>query len=215
MTDIASSWRMFVPQSYRASDPEAIISHHAFGQIVTAYNGMPYATSVPMYLEDGPMGERILFGHMARDNPQAATLMSGMKALATFHGPNTYISASWYKDQPTVPTWNYVAAQVRGTLTPIDDDEKQLAIMRKTIDRSEARTGTSWLMKDAPAGKIDSLLPRIRSFQITVERIDGVTKLSQKHPPADRERVIAALEALPGVAEAQIAALMRNLGNED
>tara|TARA_B100000949_G_scaffold196248_2_gene181802 strand:+ start:1795 stop:2436 length:642 start_codon:yes stop_codon:yes gene_type:complete len=211
MNDTTESWQMYVPQAYKAPDPGSIIKAHAFGQIVTTSNGMPYATSVPMYLEDSADGGQLLFGHMARHNPQAATLTAGMKALATFHGPNTYISASWYKDQPSVPTWNYVAAQVRGTLTPVDDDDEQLAIMTKTIAHSEARTGSGWVMKDAPEGKVEVLLPHIRSFRLRVERIDGVTKLSQKNPPADQDRVISALESLGGVQEMQIASLMRAL----
>ncbi|HCX09582.1 MAG TPA: hypothetical protein DHU81_04330, partial [Hyphomonas sp.] len=121
------------------------------------------------------------------------------------------ISASWYKDQPTVPTWNYIAAQVRGTLHPIDDAEAQLEIMRTTIAQSEAASQSAWRMEHAPNGKVDSLVPRIRSFRITISNIDAVTKLSQTHPLADQKRVVDALETHSNVQDQEIARHMRNL----
>lgn len=211
MTNETTPWEMFVPKAYMAPDPLAVIADYPFGQIITSSDNLPYATSVPMYLVEGPDGERQLIGHMARHNPHAATLSAGQKAVATFNGPNTYVSASWYEDQPTVPTWNYIAAQVRGTLTPVDDADEQMEIMRVTIAQSEAGSGTTWLLEHAPDGKVDSLAPRIRSFRIVVTHIDAVTKLSQTHPVADQERVVKALEQRGSVQGIEIARHMRGL----
>ncbi len=211
MTDANETWHMYVPKPYRASDPLSIIAAYPFGQIITSCGDLPYATSVPMYVVTTSTGHTELVGHMARNNPHATTLAAGQKALATFHGPNAYISASWYKDQPTVPTWNYIAAQVRGTLHPIDDAEAQLEIMRTTIAQSEAASQSAWRMEHAPDGKVDSLIPRIRSFRITISNIDAVTKLSQTHPLADQKRVVDALETHSNVQDQEIARHMRNL----
>jgi transcriptional regulator len=211
MTSENPPWDMYIPKAYRADDPVAIIAEHPFGQLVTSSDGLPYATAIPMYLDVAPDGSTELIGHMARHNPHAATLQAGQNALAIFNGPNAYISASWYAERPTVPTWNYVAAQVRGVLTPVDDDDAQLAIMRTTIAESEADSGSSWLIEHAPDGKVETLLPHIRSFRIAITRMDAVSKLSQTHPAGDQQRVVQALEMRGGVQDREIARLMRGL----
>jgi transcriptional regulator len=58
---------------------------------------------------------------------------------------------------------------------------------------------------------IAALLPRIRSFRLTVERIEGVTKLSQAQPAADRRSVIDHLLQRNGDGDAAIARLMAEL----
>lgn len=204
--------RMFVPEHYRARDPRALVSQYPFAQLVSAADdGSPFATSVPIYFASDAPGEMMLVGHLARANPHAALLTDGQPALAIFAGPHAYISPSWYVERPTVPTWDYMTAQVRGRLTPIDDDEEQLAIMRRTIAMSEGYNGSAWRMEDAPEGRVEFLLPMIRSFRIAIERIDGVTKLNQTHPPGDRQRVVAALRRRGTADDLQIADLMADL----
>jgi transcriptional regulator len=154
-----------------------------------------------------------MIGHMARRNPHAMAMEIGQAVLAVFNGPHTYISPRWYIEKPTVPTWNYVSARVRGILEPIDDDATQLAILRQTIDAMESFWADPWTLEDAPDGKVEQLLPMIRSFRIQVKSIDGTTKLSQTHPIGDRKRIVAGLTsdmADNGDAVA-IAALMRDL----
>ncbi|MBU0826157.1 MAG: FMN-binding negative transcriptional regulator [Alphaproteobacteria bacterium] len=212
MTEQDTRRRMFVPDHYRAPDPRALVARYPFAQLVSAArDGSPFATSVPIYFASDAPDETMLVGHLARANPHADVLDEGQAALAIFAGPHAYISSSWYVERPTVPTWNYMTAQVRGRLTPVDDDEEQLAIMRRTIVMSEAYNGSDWTMADAPEGKVEFLLPMIRSFRIEVERIDGVTKLSQTHPPGDRQRVIAALRARGAPEDIQIADRMGEL----
>lgn len=210
MTNIHDTWKMYIPKPYMAPEPVSIVHAYPFGQLVTTRDDLPFATSAPMYLQETPSGEMQLIGHMARHNPHAATLHSGQKALAIFHGPDTYVSASWYRDQRTVRTWNYIAAQVRGVLEPVDDDEDQLDIMRVTIAQSEAiGDGNAWKLEDAPEGKVETLLPHIRSFRISVTRIDAVTKLSQTQSVADQDRVISALEKRGSIQDREIARNMR------
>lgn len=83
--------------------------------------------------------------------------------------------------------------------------------MRTTIAQSEAASQSAWRMEHAPDGKVDSLIPRIRSFRITISNIDAVTKLSQTHPLADQKRVVDALETHSNVQDQEIARHMRSL----
>lgn len=198
---------LYAPDAYAASDPAAIVQQYPFALLITTGSAGILATSTPMFFEsDEDRGA--LVGHMARRNPQAASLAAGQSALAVFSGPHAYISASWYRARPTVPTWNYLSAHVRGVLEPIDDDQRQLAILRRTAAVLERDSAQPWSLDQAPAGRVEFLLPQIRSFRITIERIEGVTKLNQTHPASDRLRVIEQLLERGDGDSTEIARLM-------
>jgi len=201
---------LFVPPIYAAERPAEIVDQHPFALLVTAGAGGVHATSTPIFFARDD-GRESLVGHMARRNPHAAALEDGQPALAVFWGPHAYISSRWYEEKPEVPTWNYVQAHVRGRLTPIDDPEGQLAVLRRSAEIVERKGEPPWTLETARE-RVDFLLPYIRSFAIDVEKIEGVTKLSQTHPPADRTHVHDALlaEGEPGGVE--IANLMRAFG---
>lgn len=131
-----------------------------------------------------------------------------------FTGPHAYISAKWYQERPTVPTWNYLAAQLRGVIEPLDAPDEQLAILMLTASRLERESAAPWTIEQAPPGRVDELLPRIRSFRINVESFEGAAKLNQAQPPSDRERVVAALESRAGCGDLEIARLMRDLDSD-
>lgn len=200
---------MFAPTAYAAENPRAIIRDHPFAYLVTMDPGGLHATPTPIYFEtDAPDDDRLI-GHLALRNPQASSLRQGQQALAIFSGPHAHVSGAWYEERPEVPTWNYVAAEVRGTLDPLDKPEENRAVLERIADKLNAHEGASWHLQDAPPGRVETLLPYIRSFRITIHEICGVTKLSQTHPPQDRARVIEHLVHRGGDGDAAIAALMQ------
>lgn len=201
---------MFVPPLYKAEDPAGIVEAYPFALLVTGEGGEIHATATPIFFErDGEHGS--LVGHMARRNAHAQALKSGQSTLAVFWGPHAYISSRWYAAKPEVPTWNYVQAQVRGELEPIDDPDQQLAILKRTAEALERRGEPPWTLDQAPDGRVEFLLPMIRSFRIRVTRLDGATKLSQGHPVEDRMRVIAGLLGVEDDGGRDIARLMAAL----
>ncbi len=184
---------LYRPAAYDAADPAKIVRDHPFALLMSP---QMHATFTPIIFEFDDRSD-VMVGHMAGRNAHALSLQTGDKALAVFSGPHAYISPRWYVEKPSVPTWNYVAAHVRGTLEVITDDPGQLAILRRSIDLMEAGFDAPWSIDDASEGKVDQLLPLIRSFRIHVDSIEGVTKLSQTHPAGDRARIIAGLKADP------------------
>src|SRR5580692_9317106 len=91
--------RMYIPQANRVEDPakaRAFIHAHGFATLVSrGESGSPWASHLPVLLEESPEGDRIL-GHMARANEQWSHLASGAEVLCIFQGPHSYISPSWY-----------------------------------------------------------------------------------------------------------------------
>lgn len=202
---------MYAPDAYAAADPASIARRYPFAQFITITERGPLATAIPLFFEtEGD--ETSMIGHMARVNVQAQSLAAGQRALAIFAGPHAYISSAWYVERLTVPTWNYISAHVHGTIEPIDDDAEQLRILERTALLMESGSEKPWTLDQAPAGRVELLLPRIRSVRLKIERMEGVTKLSQTHPPGDRVRVIAQLLERNDEGSHEIARWMARLG---
>ncbi|WP_170990234.1 FMN-binding negative transcriptional regulator [Aquamicrobium sp. LC103] len=199
---------MFVPSHYAAANPRSIIRDHPFAAVVTTDEKGMHATATPVFFETMGAEEMDLVGHIARRNPQADGFHPDQNALLIFSGPNAYISGAWYRQKPQVPTWNYIAAQVQGTLTPLDDSAESLAVLQLTAERLSSRRGDAWHLEDAPQGRVEALLPHIRSFRVKARAIEGVEKLSQTHPQEDRLRVIANLAQRGESGDLAIARLM-------
>jgi transcriptional regulator len=181
---------LFAPQAYAAAEPRTIIRDHPFALLVTTDANGLHATPTPLYFETDDPEENRLIGHLARRNPQAQGLQQDQDCIAFFSGPHSYISGAWYRQKREVPTWNYIAAEVRGTLDPLDGSSENLAVLERISEALNKTYPSSWRLEDAPQGRIGTLLPHIRSFRITIREICGVTKLSQTHPPRDRAKVI-------------------------
>jgi transcriptional regulator len=188
-----TSAELFVPAAYRAEDPGGIVRDYQFGLVVTADQAGIWATSAPIIFE-GP-DQRALVGHLARRNAHANAMKTGDKALVVFQGPDAYISPCWYSEKPEVPTWDYVAAHVRGTLETIDDAGELRAILAATAAQLEHGVD-GWTLESAPPGRVEMLLPQIRGFRVRITSISGASKLSQTHPPSDRRRIAAELSRL-------------------
>ncbi len=83
------------------------------------------ASHIPMVLHTGDGGLGMLRGHVARANTQWEDFDGSQESLGIFTGSQHYISASWYPSKAIhgkeVPTWNYVAVHVYGTVRAVED----------------------------------------------------------------------------------------------
>jgi transcriptional regulator len=107
---------MYVPREFAITGAPALAAFmraHPFGVLLSAADGTPAATHLPLVvLRDGL--DVVLGTHMARANPHWREL-DGADVLAIFQGPHGYVSPRWYTDpQRSVPTWNYAAVHCRG-----------------------------------------------------------------------------------------------------
>ena len=166
----------------------------------------PFATHLPvLYARAGD--SVVLEGHWARPNPQAR---HAGPALLDVHGPHHSISADWYPDKAAmarVPTWNYAAAHLHGTLQLLHDEAALASIVARLGERFEPQVGGRWRYDhDDPRERRQ--LRGIVGFRFVASRIELKFKLNQNHPPANVEGAIAGLRALPGENAAETAALM-------
>jgi transcriptional regulator len=139
-------------------------------------------------------GESALRFHIARRN-LIADHLDGMTALCVVNGPNGYISPRWYADASNVPTWNYVAAELEGRVSQLDESSlrAQIAML---IDASEARIphGSAWTLDQASPADVDAMIPAIVGFELDIRDWRYTAKLSQNKSAGDRERVASGLD---------------------
>jgi len=198
---------LYVPKHFRQEDEAALVAlieENAFGTLVTSSpEGALHVSHIPFRVErEG--GKLRLLGHLARANPHWQALEPAREIVAVFQGPHAYVSPGWYQNHPAVPTWNYAVVHAHGRARLMDEAELH-ALVHELSTQYEAGREKPWRMGDLPPDYVSSMLSAIVGFELTVERLEGKFKLSQNRP-ADRERVIAALDA---EGEHALAALMR------
>jgi transcriptional regulator len=127
-------------------------------------------------------------GHVARANPHGH-MTSAFDALATFIGPNCYVTPSYYAAKrehgKVVPTWNYIAIHASGPLRFFEDKAPLLDIVTRLTNTHEGKREKSWAVTDAPADYVDTMLKAIVGFELPIAKLEGKWKLSQNKSEAD------------------------------
>lgn len=200
---------MYTPKQFTLNDPEhqyRVIRENLFATLVTQGTDGLHATHLPLLLEERAAGP-VLCGHMALGNPQLDHRVHPV--LVIFTGPHAYISPRWYETEGLVPTWNYVAVHVHGTLRVLEDADASAAHLDALIARLEPQG-----LPALPAERKNALMSGIRAFEINVGRIEGKAKLGQNRKRQDIGGAVAGLESEGTEAEQAMAALMKALTGE-
>ncbi len=202
---------MFIPADFVETDLawlDRLLERDAFVTVVTTgSDGLPQVTLLPVvYRRDGD--DILIEGHWARPNPQAG---HAGPALVLVHGPHGYVSPGWYPDKEAmarVPTWNYAAAELRGTLEPVTDPDALIDMLDRLSARYEAQVGGDWdLLPIEPRQR--RMLAGIVGFRFRARQVQIKLKLSQNHPQANQHGVIDALSALDSPPSHELAQWMR------
>ena len=210
---------MYTPESFALRDRaacHALIQAHGFGALVTVGpEGAPVATHLPFVLDAGRGPNGTLIAHMARANPQWEQLASGKLGLAIFGGPHAYVSPAWYRVQPSVPTWNYLAVHAYGIPVLIEEPAMARDALRRLVEASEASIGSDWRMESLNAVYRDSMVEQIVAFEIPIQRMEGKAKLGQNRTLDDRAAVIARLAGSPDPMARAVAEAMRQVLSDE
>jgi transcriptional regulator len=205
---------MYIPRRYEEKDRETIhafIRENSFAILVSIKDGLPVGTHIPLQLEKDEAGRDILMGHISKGNEQKYTLINGAKVLAIFPGPHAYISPRWYT-QMNVPTWNYIAVHVYGTITIVEGEALRAALSR-LMNNYEQHMPRPAQMEDIPEKELNADLRGIVGFQIFIEDMQAAYKLSQNRDEQSFHQVIGQLEKGDEVAR-NVAAEMGKVGEK-
>ena len=150
-----------------------------------------------------------LRGHVAQSNPIWQDFEPDKEVLAIFHGPEAYISPSWYATKKesgkVVPTWNYAVVHAYGTLRIVEDAGWIRDQLESLTNNSEASFAEPWTLNDAPKDFTEKLIGTIVGIEIEITRLSGKWKASQNQP---LENQLGVIQGLISIGEAEMAALV-------
>jgi transcriptional regulator len=202
---------MYIPSSFRVEDTAklaAFMQRYSFATFITHDGNAPFATHLPMLFRPEAGGHGTLLSHMARANPQWQHFASGREALAIFHGPHSYISPSWYKVEPSVPTWNYASVHAYGVPKTFSEHERIVSLLREIVSVYESSFEKPW-PGILPDDYRDKMIKNIVAFEVPLTRLEGKFKLGQGRSAADTQGVFEALSRSEDADSRALAQLMR------
>ena len=162
--------------------------------VTVGADGAPDATYLPVLWD----GDRLV-GHLARANVHWRRVVDGSPALVVVTGRDAYVSPSWYAAKAehgkVVPTWNYSAVHLRGSVHVHDDPDWVRDVVTRLTDHHESDRAERWHVTDAPEDYVRKNLRPIVGIEVVVASVAAKAKLSQNRSDADRHGVAAGLAA--------------------
>ena len=193
---------LYLPTYFQESRTDVLhtlMRSHPLATLVTSSDTGLTANHIPVETRSDPAPHGMLRGHVARANPLWKVHPADSEALAIFHGPQVYISPSFYpakrESGEVVPTWDYAVVHAHGTLRFIHDAVWLRALVVGLTTAHEASRQAPWKVDDAPPPYIEKMLSLIVGFEFSIVRLTGKWKLSQNHPLANRQGVVQGLRA--------------------
>lgn len=193
---------MYIPAYSSMTDAEswALMRGYPFALLVTAPDGVPFATSVPFTVIKE---SRTLLTHVSIANPQWRHLKPDLEVLVIFQAEHAFVSSRWYESAPQVPTWNY--ATVHAYAKPRILEPEELHAQLEGLMRAHGHASD---MTALPENYLERMKNGIVGIGLEVTRLEGKQKLSQNRTPADQRGAVAQLET-GGELEQGVAARMR------
>ena len=206
---------MHIPKQFKQESNTELLElmrEYPFATLITHSTSGMEANHLPISLawqED----KLYLHAHIAKVNSLWQSVAESSEVLVVFNGPNCYISPNHYptKQQTgkAVPTWNYVAVHVKGSISFIHDAAWIYRALENLTAEHESGLDNPWAMSDAPAPYIDKMLPAIVGIEIAVTSITGQWKLSQNQPTVNQIGVVEGLSVSKKQNDKTMAALVQ------
>ncbi|MEU6645185.1 FMN-binding negative transcriptional regulator [Saccharomonospora sp. NPDC046836] len=196
-----------------AADEIELVRRHPFALVVSAQpDGPPAASHLPVVFRQVPTAwaGATLLGHLARVNPQWRAFAGGAELLLVFSGPHGYVSPTTYGYTPAVPTWNYAAVHLTGTVELVNSDAETLEVVEQTVRAAESLRARAWDLTSSRE-RFAALVEHVVAFRLRVRTARSVFKLSQDMPADVQARVRADVQASAD-AGAALAAMMARYG---
>lgn len=195
---------MYTLQNFKIEDEKLIeffIKNNPFAILTSYHNGKILATHLPINrLNDGK-----LYGHIANANPQSQ-ISSENEVCVIFKGEHAYISPTYYASEFNVPTWNYSAVHIYGTLHFIDSADVTWKLLVEQTEVYEGENG--WKLPNEERFK--DLMKFMKFFELRINNIEAKFKFNQNKSCEDKNSVI---ESLKSHGDEKVAKFMEDIVN--
>jgi transcriptional regulator len=194
---------------YKEQDTAVVlqfVKEHPFALLCGSdENNKPVATQIPVFIDERN-GKLFLSGHMMKHTDHHKAFEQNKNVLAVFTGPHTYVSATWYT-KPAGSTWNYMSVHAHGTIRFGDEDELIATLKRLSLHFENGNTGSSTVFDNLPAEYTARMMKAIVPFEIEINDLQHVFKLSQDRDEESYDNIINELKKQEGDAK-KIAEIM-------
>jgi transcriptional regulator len=184
---------VYIPKVQRVEDLKFLhdfMDDFSFADLVTASPTIRI-THIPTVLDrtKGPYGT--IYGHISGNNAQKQAFDEKAQAVIVFHGPESYISPTWYEKAQAVPTWNFAVAHASGKLKPISEPKALHSLLADLIHKFEGRYPQStYDFGKLPDDYVYPMIGAIIGFEMQIEGIEGKCKLGQDRSETDRQSIV-------------------------
>lgn len=188
---------MYSLPHFKEKDQQVVIEfmkQHPFAMLIGSADDKSYATQIPMLFDERD-GKMILLGHMMRKQDHQKAFEKNPEVLVVFTGPHTYVSATWYSDPRQASTWNYMSVHARGKIRFLDEAGLVDALKKLTLYYENNNSHSSTVFDNLPEDYTSKLMKSIVAFEIEVNSIENVFKLSQNRDKESYHYIMDKLSA--------------------
>ena len=125
-----------------------------------------------------------------------------------FTGAHAYVSASWYVDEMSASTWNYMTVHARGDVV-FRDEPGTVEAVRELTDHYEGQHNKASFGR-LPADYIQNLAKAIDGFDIHVSSLEHVFKAQPEPVAGIQENIITELNKRTDSPSQEIAKEIRS-----
>jgi transcriptional regulator len=195
---------------HKGKDHEEIIQFmkdHPFVFLTGAdAENKPVATQVPVFI-DKKDEKYFLTGHIMQNTDHHKAFEQNKNVLAVFTSPHTYVSAAWYENPSVGSTWNYMSVHAHGTIRFGDKDELISILKRLSLHFEKNNAASATVFDNLPSEYTERMMKAIVPFEIEINDLQHVFKLSQDRDEKSYDNIIQQLKQKDSDAKT-IAAIM-------
>ena len=170
-------------------------------------NGMPIAAQIPVLIKQN--GEKIIIsGHLMRKQDHTNAFEKNNNVLVIFSAPSAFVSASWYSQKGIASTWNYQTVHAIGKME-MQDDAHLLQLLTDLTLHFEKDANAPTQIKNLDPAYVQQNMKAILSFDIEVNELKNVFKLSQNRDEVSHANIQKELEKGDAACKYMAAAMAR------
>lgn len=187
---------------YKEEDRQEVIEfmrQHPFAMLIANdKEGRLEATQIPVLIDDRE-GKFFLQGHIARKMSHEKALTENPNALVIFTGAHTYVSGTYYTGNlQQASTWNYISIHARGEIKWMSHEELIEFLKKFTLHFENNNTASTTIYDNLPEEYVSKLVKAIVGFEIEVEELENVYKLSQNRDEKSYDNIVTELKKQDG-----------------
>lgn len=188
---------MYDHPDYKDKDPEAIskfIETYPLAVLSGCDRGYhPVATQVPVLLEkEGD--KQFLRGHMIKGATHHKAFAENPLVMLVFPGPQSYVSATWCAKKQSASTWNYMSVQATGEIRFLGEEALRAIMQKSTLHFEGGDSNSPTVFRNLDPAYVEHLMKYIIAFEVRVDSMDHVFKLSQDQDAGCYKSIIRELK---------------------